>query len=593
MPRLRARLAVVAVLLAVPACKPGEKGSRAGDSTKVGTVFTDPRMAVPRTTQDSLLQGAISVEDASITPVERGAAGMRARLEVRFAPSRRGGKPITIRPDDRDIVLRDDGTEGDSVGVDGVFSAMVDLSNEELAREARAREVRGAARPAPRFKGRLLDRQFRIPAAAVQDLRAAVLHRRFPFDIFAILDPNLNSRSLMINDTIVVKDPARTFDVCTGTGTPMGKWTFGHLMTEMANQSATAISPSDFARQWLAKWETTQTVNTFPIPARTQITASIIKPWDSVSGNTGQLDLAKAPFRLLAIVNRVDLRQNLVYGGGSAGEGRFVFEAVDRRNGQCNPMQFTVIFEYGIHKNSCQAVRAWGKQWWDLKNITLSDPAYAPALEAITEQFVAAGTNPSQLPNKNSLSQLRTNEIALSSPWELREFALAGTGHLVPVTTKREPDTNLHNTDPLVAWINANAAAVAAQTHTIPETVSGTAFLASRAPIPGNNTGFFWGRGGDIPTANARFGFSLSTCSGCHTGETHTVFTHVKPGSGFPAALSGFLTGISVLDPDPTDADNSTRTFADLDRRAADLDGLVNSICLRQIRFNNISRSTH
>jgi hypothetical protein len=301
-------LAVVAVLLAASACKPVEKTPQAGDSTKVGAVFVDPRMAVPRTTQDSLRQGTINVADASITPVERGPAGMKARLEVRFAPARRGGKPIAIRPDGRDIVLRDDGTQGDSAGVDGVFSAMIDLSNEELDREARAREARGAARPAPRFVGRLLDRQTRIPPEALQDLRRAVLNRRFPFDIFAIIDPNLNSRSLMINDPVVVKDPARTFDVCTGTGTPMGKWTFGHLMTEMANQSATSISPSDFARQWLAKWETTQTVNTFPIPARAQITASIINPWLTASGNTGQLDLAKAPFRLLAIVNRVDLR---------------------------------------------------------------------------------------------------------------------------------------------------------------------------------------------------------------------------------------------------------------------------------------------
>lgn len=41
-----------------------------------------------------------------------------------------------------------------------------------------------------------------------------------------------------------------------------------------------------------------------------------------------QLDLAQSPFRLLAIVNRVDLRENSIYGGGDAGEGRLVFGAI-------------------------------------------------------------------------------------------------------------------------------------------------------------------------------------------------------------------------------------------------------------------------
>jgi hypothetical protein len=581
----------VAVLLALFACKTDVK--KPGSETK-GEVVENPRMAEPRTTEDSLKQGVISIVDAALTPLETRSTGMRARLEVRFDPARNSRAPVTIRPDSQAVVMRDDGKEGDSVASDGVFSGVVEISNAELALDAtRTQEQNRGSRLLPPFSGRVRAAPLRLPAEAVQDLRRAVLRRRFPLDLFTFFNPNVIPRALMVNDPAVVQDPGRTFDVCTQTGTKMGKWTFGHLMTEMANESVTSISASDFALAWLSQWKTAQVVNTFTIPARAAIQATIIDPWLANSGGSGQLDLAQAPFRLLAIVNRVDLRQNLVYGSGSAGEGRFVFEAVDRRNGACNALPFTVIFEYGIPKKSCPAVRAWGKQWYALRNIAPTDPAYGNALQAITDQFVTAGSNPSQLPNRNALSQLRTNERAIGVPWELREFSLTGTGHLASTTTKQEPDMSFHNSDALVNWINANSAVVAAGKHKIPLTLSGAAFLAARAPIPGDNTGFFWGRGIDIPTANARFQLSVNTCSGCHTGETQTQFTHVKPGTGFPAALSGFLTGINVTDPDPSDSDNSVRTFNDLERRAGDLEGLVNSACIRQVRFNNISRMSH
>ena len=165
----------------------------------------------------------------------------------------------------------------------------------------------------------------------------------------------------------MVTDPGRTFNPCTNVGTANGLWTFGHLMTQMANQAATGIAPPDFARSWLAQWETPQTVNSFTIPARANIVSRIVQPWLAASGGT-TLDMTKAPFRLLAIVNRLDLRQNLIYGGGSAGEARFVFGAVDLTN-NCAPLPFSVIFEYGITKNSCQQVKEWGKQWYALRTL--------------------------------------------------------------------------------------------------------------------------------------------------------------------------------------------------------------------------------
>jgi hypothetical protein len=548
--------------------------------------------------EDSLKSGDIAPVEAFLTPLDSSANG-RALVELRFNPSPPSNRTITIHPDNENISLRDDGRGGDRQPRDGIFSGIVTLDSRQFADEQKHFSEARLSRVVPTFEGRVKVGRREINKDMLVDFRRPRPYVRRPLGPVAFVDPALKARSLMINGLPVVTDPGRTFDPCTGVGTALGKWTFGHLMTEMANQPVTGVTPADFVEQWLAKWATTQTVNTFPIPARIAIGTQIITPWQTASGG-GALDLAKAPFRLLAIVNRVDLRQNIVYGGGSAGEARFVFGAMDQQHG-CSPMPFTVIFEYGVKVKSCPALKAWAKRWYDLKGMTPGDPAYLAALEGITDVFSAAGADPSKLPNKSALNQLRTNEIALAPPWELREFRLGMpggvSGHLSPVTVKQEPDMSFNNSATVAAYVNANAAAIVLDRHTVPETFSGAPFLGSRAPagLP-FPTLLFWGKGADMTTPNSRFHFSLNTCSGCHAGETRTFFTHVNPESGLPAALSLFLTGTpapGVHDPDPTDADNSDRMFADLDRRALDLDGLVNSPCLKQLGVRPIFRMVH
>ncbi len=138
-------------------------------------------------------------------------------------------------------------------------------------------------------------------------------------------------KSLVITHLDVVEDDDRTFNPCTGAGTPMGPWTFGHLMTQMANQPVTGIHPSTFVLNWLNKWMGNQTVNGWTVAEREKIQTLVIDPWVAASGGPHRpLNLSIAPFKLLAIVNRVDLRNNTTYGGGDAGEGRFVFGVIDR-----------------------------------------------------------------------------------------------------------------------------------------------------------------------------------------------------------------------------------------------------------------------
>ena len=117
-----------------------------------------------------------------------------------------------------------------------------------------------------------------------------------------------------------------------------------------------------------------------------------------------------APFKLIAIVNRFDLRDGGVHGikGSPVGEGRYVFCLI---NSTCNAaLKMGVIFEFGVNKpNTCDAKKAWAQQWVNLKDLPIGSSQYNQALQNITDQYSLCGTNPIR-PNQSSLDQLRTNE---------------------------------------------------------------------------------------------------------------------------------------------------------------------------------------
>src|SRR5690606_1273759 len=114
--------------------------------------------------------------------------------------------------------------------------------------------------------------------------------------------------SLMITDKSVVQDPKRTYDPCTGTGNADGVWTFKHLMTEMANEPRSGLTPEDFTLEFLLTWLFPRDINSDLVTERPAMWDTVVEPWLLASGGR-TLDLDKAPFRLLAIVNRLDLRK--------------------------------------------------------------------------------------------------------------------------------------------------------------------------------------------------------------------------------------------------------------------------------------------
>jgi len=532
----------------------------------------------------ALMRSPPEVAEVSIQLLTSANKEGNARLRVRFKESQK--RPtFVIQGGAGPTLLRDDGSGADERAGDGVYSAFVNFDAESYEAELKRRaELARKAPELPVFRNRVLTGKKKTEIVFHKFSPGEIIPIQFPGGFPLLVDP---ARELLITDVSVVEDPSRTFNPCNSTGTPMGPWTFGKLMTEMANEPATGINPSDFVLHWLEQWSTDLTINGFTVAQRVLgLNDRIINPWPKLPD--GRLDLAKAPFRLLAIVNRIDLRGSTVYGSGDAGEARFVFGLL-----LCSPKPnmpeaepFTVIFEYGIKKASCPDVRDWAQQWEALGTLVLGSAAYNTALQAITDQFSLRDADPSKPPNRSALNQLRTNEFAIAqfpvdAFWELREFKVCGDasacslGKLEEVTLAQTPDHSFVNTASLRDFVNSNESAILAGTHVVPLQLPPMTPFRAGSIQPG--AGVAWNASG-ITNLDARQIFSLATCAGCHTSETETRFVHIGPRNvGSPAALSDFLTGLNQPKTDPVSG--VPRTFHDLLDRQGKLDAAAHMSC--------------
>lgn len=390
-----------------------------------------------------------------------------------------------------------------------------------------------------------------------------------------VVDP---ARELFITDVSVVDDCFRTtwFGVCPAPVLPAtrGAWTFGKLVQGIFGTNNAATLHTEVLR-WLNEWNFNKVVNGDLVPARPAVQNLVINPWLAASGGV-QLDMRRAPFRLLAIVSRLDLRQPATAPGGqTAGEARFVFNLLDP-NG--NPTEYLLILEYGLDATDCNTVLGWANQWHNLGTIPFG-PNFNAALQKITDQYTLIGSSPGK-PNGSALNQARTNDFFLAAPWELREFTLqppAGPPAPLLMSTVAQTPANAHqNTALLANYANVNTPAIVANNYTVPLVWGATPF---RGGASTHNLNFDWDGPPpvctSIPNANARHILSLNTCNGCHGAETNTIFKHVQPrAAGVASTLSGFLTGIGTVD-----MCGNPRPFNDLARRQADLCTLVGSAC--------------
>ncbi|MFP2902101.1 hypothetical protein [Corallococcus sp. 4LFB] len=499
----------------------------------------------------------------------------------------RGGT-LTMADGAQQLVFRDNGQSGDAVAGDLLFTAsgtfdFVALQAEQQ-RIAQAQSQSQTQLTTAVFENRQLVRTVPVTALNPQFPVGQPVPIQ-PIGLASLVDP---ARSLIIRAPSVVKDTTRTYDPCTGAGNPNGKWTFNYLMTEMANQPFTGVAPSTFVREWLRQWEQPRTINGFVNPPRTSIAGNLIGPWPKLS--SGELNLARSPFKLIAIVNRLDLAgSNPAYGSGSAGEGRFIFAATTGSGASCYTVPFLVILEYGVDKSGCAAIKTYAQQWQALSGLPLGSPTYNAALEALTEQFAKRDLSPRK-PNRSSINQVRTNDDWLAHPWELREFRLwngsinpnsysttppPALGLLNSHTVAQTPDRTTQATL-FPSYVNANAAPIVAGAYSVPLPWGGGAFRGGRAVVT-NPVAIppFWSQPASvIPNRQARHVFSLNTCDGCHGDELGTNFTHVS----WTGALSPFLSGALTV---PDRADGApVRTFNEVLARQTFLDQIANQSCL-------------
>jgi hypothetical protein len=315
-----------------------------------------------------------------------------------------------------------------------------------------------------------------------------------------------------------------------------------------------------FVESLFDTWLDDQTVNGFTVAARPRIEAFLLRLWPRTAD--GELDLERAPLRLLGIVNRIDLRS---LENGFAGQGRFVFGVLDPA-GLANP--FTVIVEYRLPARTERDVLEWAHAWHRLGTLPFPSEAFNTQLQAITDRFSARGADPRGV-NGSALAALRTDEITLASPWELRELKLSradGLLHLVPVDAT--PDIGFLGTSVLADFVNDNERRILSGTFTVPLRFDGAPFQGGSAP----NILAPWTAPG-IRSPVARRSFSIGTCSGCHSiPETGTEFLQLRTReAGEASKLSGFLSGAAVSDP----VDGDVEVFNDLLRRKRDLESLV------------------
>jgi hypothetical protein len=293
-------------------------------------------------------------------------------------------------------------------------------------------------------------------------------------------------KEFVIRDVAVVDDAART----TGTGV----WTFGHLLTALSGPR----DPKAVAKEWLQTWEASPVLAGEKVMGNAgKVDDLLITPWQK-----DQFALDKAPFRLSAIALRPDTP--------AGPELRFVFSGVSPAPARA-AMPMNVAFEYAV-------TPAFEKQWFDtLRPLTLGSAAYRTALAQLTELGIHDATKL----NGSSLRQLRTNEVAIDTPWDLREFHLTATAGatLERARMAGQPRIEFDGTAKLGTGVTAGM-----------ETYM--------AVIP--SAQFAW----KIPgaTREKRFQIAMSTCAGCHSRETRTEFVQIKPrDAGKPAELSAFL----------------------------------------------------
>jgi len=371
-----------------------------------------------------------------------------------------------------------------------------------------------------------------------QDGRIIVENVVFPDDPPAIDDIQYEKEILITSEEVINSSFA------------MNEWNFGDLLKELSAK-VDEEEIGEFIGSWLDEFEEGKEIPTGGFTNPVRDVSALRRGWSQSPG--GQLSFTNAPFRLVGVVNRLDLTRfednDPAKNVEQLGEGRLVYQWVPDQQGGPFPRSFTLIAEFtlpelgGLGKDA--SVLKWAERWHDLGALNGDD--YLRHLNGIVEDFAKRG----------NLNQLRTNEIEFSPHWELREFKFDAAGKLVLVPPAQTPHHSFSGTEELGGWILDNSEGLIDDTRIIsaredlgngPEK-----YLGSTSEMVGNSPDFRWSLNstGMSPeqstTAREAFSrFALNTCSGCHGGHGGSpFFQHMRLEQVSPSRtrVSDFLTG--------------------------------------------------
>ncbi|HSC67405.1 MAG TPA: hypothetical protein VLC79_06935 [Cellvibrio sp.] len=546
------------------------------------------------------------------------------------------------------ITAFNDLAEGaDEKSGDGIFTAFttIDVADITKTQETFLAKLNSVQNPIVReFSGRAVVSTTKFVAnssAPSTNVIKGLTVTEAPRPLPAAIPPALvlPENALVINDRAVVANSTLTFDACNTDATgnninPNAAWSFKTLLSNLNDETTSGMTDQQFANDWLRNWINNSSVNGFSILARPNL-KDFFQGWDGV--NAATLNMDRLPFRLLAIVNRIDLAAIPAYGVSTAnkpGEIRFVFGLITRDStGFCrnngipgSADQMTAIFEYRDATTGCSGLKDLANKWVTLDTTAIqfgrNSANYLNALKAITDTVTA--------PNAKKLNQLRTNDFAFdgigrfNGSWQLREFVIdPTTKKLAPTTIKQTPDpVSFRSPGPgspneilMKDYLQANSSSILCETHSVPPLFNAQNFLGASADYLPNTT---WLIQPDVVPASfptcytssvvagsdagllledkirseIRHKFALNTCDDCHAAETDTFFVHINPSN---RALSRFMTGVRVTD----GITPIQRDFNDLARRNQSLVGtaatsctidprILNSFQARQARFGFI-----
>src|SRR6184192_1506164 len=169
-------------------------------------------------------------------------------------------------------------------------------------------------------------------------------------------------RELVIVDSSVVLD-ARASN---------GAWSFRRTVERLAPPGMTAPR---VVENWLKSFRASDVAGR-PVDDRPGADA-LLASWPRAAD--GSLDLARAPFQLIAIAGRLDLSSS------PQGEGRLVYGLVDPATGE--PGLMTIAFEYALPSlGAANDRQAWAARWHALADHPFGSE-YNGALQALTDTF--------------------------------------------------------------------------------------------------------------------------------------------------------------------------------------------------------------